>query len=114
MASKWDIDKWVEENAIAPYFSFYPSLPAKELNMNPVDVFLRLMELVNDGRLDYRCEFRCPECGSTLFRGITQDIPKDFLCGRCDLNHERDPEYITPVFSFNPEYVESLKKKSLY
>jgi hypothetical protein len=112
--SKWDIDQWVEEKALLPRFSFYPSLPAKQLKINTADVFIRLMELVGDGKLSYRCEFRCPSCSTTLFRDSKTLIPTNAFCDRCDEDLDVQEDDCIPVFSFMPDYIESLKKKFHY
>lgn len=115
MASKWDIDKWVEEAAQSPITSFYPSLPARALHMSLMDVFERLVMLAGDGKLDYMIEIRCPECCITLAR-YSKDINffcPTLECDRCGFQGEIDPDMIFPLFKITPEYREIAKKNSL-
>lgn len=115
MASKWEIDRWVEEKAQNPFFSFYPSLPAKELGIDLAEAFIRLLALVDDGRLTCKYEVRCPDCYSTA---LSVDVKphSDFnqYCERCDVNFDVAPEMLIPVFAFAGDYAESVKKKIIH
>lgn len=112
MNRRWDLEQWIDQNAIQNYFSFYPSLPAKELNMDQAEVLVALFDLVKSGKLFYKCEFRCPDCNSTLFRGEQNQTPTDIECDICGENQSIEIESVVPIFSFSPEYVEYLKKKN--
>lgn len=110
MNNDWEIEQWVEEKAQMPFFSFYPSLPAKELHISPAETYIGLMGLVKQGKLLLRCEIRCPECSTTLYRE-TGNLPLSFYCKYCNLDLAIDNDIVVPVFSFSPRYIEFIKNK---
>jgi hypothetical protein len=79
--SKFQVDFWVEARAKTSAYRFYPLLPAGELQMNLADVFCRLLELIEDGRLKV-----------------------EFLK---DKNYKSESDLI-PLFSFTSEYIEFI------
>lgn len=109
MTTKWDIDRWVKQQVSVPHVKgFYPSLPAKELDIGIIDVIERLQYLVQDSCLKPNVEVRCPHCLSTVYRGGAQKCVSEMHCQRCDIAFEVEADDIIPFYTFTDAFKESM------
>jgi len=110
MPDFWDTQKiieWINEFSLSAYREFYPSAPAKDLEMNPNKVFESLLYLVKNGMLNLFYEKRCPQCGSKI---CEDEIDGLVYCDYCDDNIEAIEDMIFPKFSVCNNYRDEIKK----
>lgn len=108
MMSKWRIDKWVEECALKPIVAFSPTAVQKDINMSIEEIFIRLLQLVEDERLRIRWRIVCPNC----FRQIEIIENKNFVprfvnCWECG-EIEVTEEMLYPLFVVDPKYKKEI------
>lgn len=106
--SKWKIDKWVEECALKPIVAFSPTSVQKDVGMSIDDVFIRLLQLVDDERLKIQWRIVCPDC----FRQIEIIEDKDFVprfvdCWECG-EVEVTKEMLYPLFIIDVDYKKEI------
>lgn len=111
MATKWDIDKWVERKSLSLIKAFYPTLVAKELGLPLHVVFERLLELVEDQRLILKWEVRCEDCLYTIevldyFPAIGEEYYCSDICGEYV---KIDSDSIFPIFELDPFYKKAIQ-----
>jgi hypothetical protein len=113
--SKFDIDSYVEQLASNKNIkSFYPTVISKELGIPFPEVFSRLSELVSIGYIKLKYEIRCDFDSNCI--EIVDDY-SDILgsiieCDQCGEDISITLENIIPIYYINPEYRDTLKKKS--
>ena len=115
--SKWEVKKAVEtavdKLAEATLVQkFYPTYISSLTGYSLKDVLPVLMSFVEDGRLIFELEIRCPnyDCGRTIKTiRSTEDIKDiDSLNCICGEEIEVTTEDLFPVFSFSEDYRRSL------
>lgn len=110
MSEKWEIDQWIDDRALKPIRVFYPTSIQKDLNIDMDTIFRRLLELVQDGKLEIAWRVVCPYCFRQL--GIYKEhesIPRFLECYECG-EHEITKDMIFPLFSITEEYRDVVKK----
>lgn len=114
MMSKWKVDKWVEECAVKPIVAFSPTAVQKDVNMSIEEIFARLLQLVQDGRLRIRWRIVCPNCFRQIEIVDNKDcVPRFVDCWQCG-EIEVMEDMIYPLFVIDPEYKkEILSQKKL-
>lgn len=109
------VDIWVEELAHIPYERFYPSAIARKVDLPIEAIFRRLLDLVEDGKLEIIFEIRCPECDVRVSEhSDRKELPTEEYCFECGLIFPVDEYSINPAFRFADEYAKwkrSAKKK---
>lgn len=113
MASKYDIDDYIKRLASSGKVkSFYPAFIAKKLNLQIKDVVERLEKLVDSDVLELKFEIRCLD-DLTILKTVedySSYLGKEIYCSRCDEYIEITLENIFPVYYFNNDYKEYVKK----
>jgi len=108
---KWLIDNWVNECALKPIKYFTPTSVEKDTGISFEEVFKRLIELVNDNKLELYWCIVCPICLRQL--GICKNthlIPRYVDCMECG-EQEVTEDMIFPLFSINKEYREYVRSQ---
>lgn len=114
MANKFDIDSLINQMAVSSTLkSFYAISICRKLNL-PIDPVLeRLNYLVSGSVLNVKYEIRCDNDSHiiAIVDNYKSLLGKDVMCSHCDRMIIVDLENIYPLYFFNNEYVEHLKKK---
>ena len=111
---KWLVDDWINKCALKPIKYFTPTLVEKDTGMNLHEVFERLMELVNDNKLELYWRIVCPTCFRQLIvYKNTHLIPRYIDCIECG-KQEVTKDMIFPLFSINKEYREYIRFQKVY
>ncbi|AAM25225.1 hypothetical protein M2349_000319 [Caldanaerobacter subterraneus subsp. tengcongensis MB4] len=107
--NKWLVDDWVNECALKPIKYFTPTAIEKDTGISLEEVFERLMELVNDNKLELYWRIVCPVCFRQLYIYKSTDrIPRYIDCVECGKQQVTE-DMIFPLFSISNEYREHIK-----
>lgn len=114
MFEKWEIDHWVDDRALKPIKAFHPTAIQKDLDVDLNTIFIRLLELVQDGKLEIMWRVVCPNCFRQLgiYKGH-ESIPCFSECPECG-EQEVTKDIIFPLFSVTEEYRNAVKKNKNY
>lgn len=94
---------------------FYPDRIAKDLKIKESEAIEYLGELVEQNILIKRYNQVCCHCYYTL--GVYDDVkqmPSKIECIICGHMVTNDPECIRPIYYFNQEYKDKVKKQQKY
>ena len=109
--SRWqlrEVIEWVDEFALSAYRQFYPSAPAKDLDIPVGEIFQKLLMLVKEDILELNYKVICPLCYEIV---ELSEMSTYAFCGNCDEEFEITADCYLPIFSVNDEYRSTLKLK---
>lgn len=92
--------------------AFYPQTVSRKLNIPTDIVLLELYKLVDKGKLELKYEIRCL-IDSNMIDTVSdykEIINKTMFCEICGKDIEVEYNNIYPIFYFNKEYREYIKK----
>lgn len=113
MNKDWELEEWVEKIALMPIRWFYPTFPAKDLDLSLPETTQSLMVLVQRGWLELLWEVRCPECfTSTISSGRCPEFGQETECEKCLNVFIVDESTLCPVFKVTQEYRARIAKKN--
>lgn len=113
MPGKWDVNDWIDDVAVLPVKSFYPTAVAKDTSLPLKLVFEYLLENVRDEKLHLLWEIRCPnlECVRTINLSSEKITSGEITCPICGEEAEITPDIVYPIFSVTNEYKARMAEK---